>query len=242
MVHAVVVAKPAAAAMRCEQLVGDLLLFRRQHRIKRLDRRDALLQIFQRNGVELLFAFETLDRIRPLPFSTLAVALCAPFLNALILFAQRVRERLPLRLLRGRDLERGLEVGKLRLDALARCGKRALLMMIALRMMPRDVLGRCILHLGDRQRHGDGGEAEEKQSGCNKSGHGHLHQQFSRGPSPGSARELIFLCTMLLMCCMSCCNGLYRIFCNRLQAGRQAIVRAGSRNGKGLLNYNRALS
>src|SRR5277367_5340377 len=128
-------AKFTATAVRCKYFVGNLLLFGRQRCIKRLGCRDALLKVFQCDGVELLSPLETVDCGRPLPFITL-VALRTPLLNALILraclIAQRVGKCIPLRLLLGSDPQRGLEIGKLRFDALARHGKSAPLMMSAL--------------------------------------------------------------------------------------------------------------
>src|SRR5258705_7524153 len=123
------VAEHSTMAARHEQLVGNWLLVGRERRIERFFDCEQFVQSDDGGCMTLLLALDAQDGSGSLTFSTLS-GLGAPRLHALVAFgcllAQRVLERIPLRLLGVGDFERSFYVSKPRFDPLARQAERAL--------------------------------------------------------------------------------------------------------------------
>ncbi len=96
----------ATVASRRQHLVRNRFLLGRQRRIQWALHGEAFVDARCRLGMPLLLALQTRNRVRPFARGAL-LALRTEFLHALVggpgLVAQRLRERIPLRLLRIRN-------------------------------------------------------------------------------------------------------------------------------------------
>jgi hypothetical protein len=157
----------AAPPLPRQELVSHLLLLWSERRIKGLASRDQLVQPLRAYRRRLLPPFHPLDGVQLWPLRALGHPR-APLLNALVCFARLLthdrREVVPLRLLRVSDLQRSVQVGESRFDALASQAKLPLGLSIVLDVARWLSLRLRSCRLRDGHRHGS------SQAGCEKCG------------------------------------------------------------------------